>query len=105
MAYRERQEVIRNALKRRDFRELLTVRLLGEHTLEDAKTSMASNCFPVLDDEVHERWLWHGTTHKAVEAITTEDFQLTRAGSRAGTLYGEGIYSCECCTKADEYSQ
>jgi len=96
-SYQMRQQEIREALKDRD--------LSREPSLCDAKTSSAASCFPQLEEKVHERWLWHGTTHASVEAITREHFKLALAGSRAGTLYGKGIYLCECCSKSDEYTE
>lgn len=97
--YQERQMSIREAL------EVSGRDLSREPTLADAKTSSAAGCFPRLDDHVRERWLWHGTTHASVEAITLEHFKLNLAGTRAGTLYGKGIYLCECCSKSDEYTE
>mmetsp|Transcript_99063 Transcript_99063/g.275819 ORF Transcript_99063/g.275819 Transcript_99063/m.275819 type:complete len:679 (-) Transcript_99063:129-2165(-) len=52
----------------------------------------------------NEAWLFHGTSEKAAELITSGDFLVEKAGSNAGTLFGRGIYMAECCSKADEYS-
>eukprot|EP00930_Biecheleria_cincta_P001911 TRINITY_DN102996_c0_g1_i1.p1 TRINITY_DN102996_c0_g1~~TRINITY_DN102996_c0_g1_i1.p1 ORF type:complete len:1072 (+),score=148.58 TRINITY_DN102996_c0_g1_i1:37-3252(+) len=53
----------------------------------------------------NEHLLFHGTVHAAVNSISEEEFRLDFAGSRAGTLFGKGIYLAESCTKADEYAK
>jgi len=58
-----------------------------------------------LKPECNEWYLFHGTTPKAAESICRNDFNLNRAGSCTGTLYGRGIYFAESITKADEYSK
>merc|ERR1711879_1127795 len=58
-----------------------------------------------LEDEPIERWLFHGTNPRALEGIAKSNFDLSRAGSGAGGMYGAGIYCAECSSKADEYSE
>ncbi|CAE8616654.1 unnamed protein product [Polarella glacialis] len=58
-----------------------------------------------LDSSLNEAYLWHGTTVRRGLAIAQDDFSLRFAGSGAGSMYGEGLYFAESCTKADEYSQ
>ena len=58
-----------------------------------------------LDDEVGERWLFHGTGGAGLVGITDDDFCLDLSGSNAGELFGKGVYLAESCAKADEYSQ
>lgn len=58
-----------------------------------------------LKPECNEWYLFHGTTPKAARSICRNDFNLNRAGSCTGTLYGRGIYFAESITKADEYSK
>lgn len=57
-----------------------------------------------VDHQINEYYLWHGTTPKAASAITDTDFDLKRAGSAYGALFGPGIYFAESCMKADEYT-
>lgn len=58
-----------------------------------------------LDDEVGERWLFHGTGGAGLVGITDDDFCLDLSGSNAGELFGKGVYLAESCAKADEYSR
>ena len=60
--------------------------------------------FLLLDEEVNERWLFHGTSTEGADAITRGDFRVDLAGSNAGTLYGKGVYLAEASSKSDEYS-
>jgi hypothetical protein len=60
--------------------------------------------FPSMN-RVLERLVFHGSTPEAIEAITNVDFDISHAGSHAGTLYGKGIYCAECSSKADEYTE
>merc|ERR1712224_507466 len=57
-----------------------------------------------VDTKTNCAWLFHGTSAKAAEAITTADFLVNLAGSHVGTLFGPGIYLAECCSKSDEYA-
>eukprot|EP00913_Durusdinium_trenchii_P027224 g25542.t2 len=52
-----------------------------------------------LDDELNEVYLWHGTQVRVGLQIAQEDFNLTFAGSGAGTMYGKGLYFTESATK------
>lgn len=38
-------------------------------------------------------------------AIAQDDFKLSFAGSTTGSMFGEGLYFAESCTKADEYAK
>ena len=58
-----------------------------------------------LDDEVGERWLFHGTGGAGLVGITDDDFCLDLSGSNAGEFFGKGVYLAESCAKADEYSR
>jgi len=60
---------------------------------------------PLLDAQVNENWLFHGTTRAAAEGIAENDFRLDLTGSNAGTLYGKGIYLAENVSKSDEYGE
>jgi hypothetical protein len=60
---------------------------------------------PQLEDNAIERWVFHGTTPEGLEGITTASFDLKRAGTAAGSLYGAGIYCAGCSSKADEYTR
>lgn len=66
--------------------------------------SSAVSSLPSLDPRVSEAWLFHGTSPTAAEAITSGDFRISLAGSNAGTLYGNGVYTAESCAKSDEYA-
>merc|ERR1711879_989297 len=57
-----------------------------------------------LEDEPIERWLFHGTNPGSLEGISKSNFDMSRAGSGAGGMYGAGIYCAECSSKADEYT-
>lgn len=56
-----------------------------------------------LDGDVHELYLWHGTTPQNAMAITERGFRLSMA--RSGTMLGRGCYFAECSSKSDEYSK
>eukprot|EP00929_Paragymnodinium_shiwhaense_P077012 TRINITY_DN39637_c0_g1_i3.p1 TRINITY_DN39637_c0_g1~~TRINITY_DN39637_c0_g1_i3.p1 ORF type:complete len:1911 (-),score=346.02 TRINITY_DN39637_c0_g1_i3:609-6341(-) len=58
-----------------------------------------------LEEGAHERWLFHGSSSVAVASITDSEFRIDLAGSHRGTLYGNGVYFAECCSKADEYAE
>jgi len=58
-----------------------------------------------LDSSVNEVYLWHGTQVRVGLQIAMNDFNLTFAGSGAGTMYGKGLYFTESSTKADEYAK
>mmetsp|Transcript_56974 Transcript_56974/g.166833 ORF Transcript_56974/g.166833 Transcript_56974/m.166833 type:complete len:436 (-) Transcript_56974:121-1428(-) len=58
-----------------------------------------------VDPLINEHYLWHGTDAAGADAITDSFFDLKRAGSKYGALFGPGIYLAESCMKADEYAQ
>lgn len=60
--------------------------------------------FEALDDGLNEVYLWHGTNVRTALSIAQDDFRLEFAGTNVGTMYGQGIYFAESCTKADEYA-
>lgn len=56
----------------------------------------------ILEPEINEVYLWHGTSYEALRHIFSEDF---RVGHKAHMgLFGQGLYFAESCAKADEYS-
>lgn len=72
----------------------------------DVRTSLVDiSVLPQLEEDVLERWLFHGTTSTALESITNSDFDIERSGSHAGTLYGKGIACAGCSSKAVEYTE
>ena len=50
-------------------------------------------------------YLWHGCFIRNGLSIAQDNFNISLAGSGAGTMYGSGLYLAESCTKADEYSR
>eukprot|EP00930_Biecheleria_cincta_P035086 TRINITY_DN24163_c0_g1_i1.p1 TRINITY_DN24163_c0_g1~~TRINITY_DN24163_c0_g1_i1.p1 ORF type:complete len:1944 (-),score=324.17 TRINITY_DN24163_c0_g1_i1:98-5167(-) len=58
-----------------------------------------------VDKQINEHYLWHGCTPAAAKAITDDSFDLKRAGTAYGSLFGPGIYMAESCMKADEYTK
>jgi hypothetical protein len=60
---------------------------------------------PLIQHEQTERWVFHGTTIKGLDGIVEDDFDIEKSGSNGGTLYGSGIYTAECSSKADEYTE
>jgi hypothetical protein len=56
-----------------------------------------------LDPSINEHYLWHGTSPAGAAGITDTDFDMKRAGTAYGTLFGCGLYFAESCMKADEY--
>ncbi|CAL1174051.1 unnamed protein product [Cladocopium goreaui] len=57
-----------------------------------------------VDPSMNEHYLWHGCKPEGAEGITDANFDLKRAGSAYGSLFGPGIYLAESCMKADEYT-
>merc|ERR1712079_495348 len=57
-----------------------------------------------VDKAINEAWLWHGTSEAGAAGITDTDFDLVRAGTATGSLFGRGLYFAESCMKADEYA-
>eukprot|EP00931_Biecheleriopsis_adriatica_P003001 TRINITY_DN10421_c0_g3_i2.p1 TRINITY_DN10421_c0_g3~~TRINITY_DN10421_c0_g3_i2.p1 ORF type:complete len:822 (+),score=142.96 TRINITY_DN10421_c0_g3_i2:55-2520(+) len=58
-----------------------------------------------LDARINETILWHGTSPAGALGIAEHGFDLGRAGSGAGSMYGPGVYLAECSSKSDEYSE
>lgn len=58
-----------------------------------------------VDEGINECWLWHGTSEAGVSGITDTDFDMGRAGSAAGSMFGRGLYFAESSLKADEYTR
>jgi len=54
-------------------------------------------------DALNEVYLLHGTSVAGANGITTHGFELRRAGSNAGTMFGSGCYLAEASSKSDEY--
>jgi hypothetical protein len=69
------------------------------------KTSMADcEALGHLDKRANEFLLFHGTRPTSADKICSGDFKIDLAGSRAGTLYGNGVYFAERSSKGDEYA-
>jgi len=60
---------------------------------------------PCITEGINEYWLWHGTTPHAAKSIINRGFDLSRAGSGGGSLFGRGICFAESCMKADFYAK
>jgi hypothetical protein len=60
---------------------------------------------PPLDRDIQEVYLFHGTNPMAAESIATTDFDMSRAGSAVGSMFGPGVYCAENASKSDEYAQ
>jgi len=58
-----------------------------------------------LDATVNEMYLFHGTTPEAGDAIARTVFDVRRAGSAVGSMFGPGIYLAENASKSDEYAK
>lgn len=69
-------------------------------TSEDPQAST----FGPLEADVNEFLLFHGTKPSSADKICAGDFKINLAGSRAGTLYGNGVYFAEKSSKSDEYA-
>lgn len=98
MEYTSRRKEISNELKSDPLQA-------NERFVATTAQSNVVAALPKLHSDVQEAWLWHGTSAKGAEGITSEDFRLNLAGSAAGTLYGRGIYLAEACSKSDEYTE
>jgi len=57
-----------------------------------------------VDPSINECWLWHGTSPDGANGITDTLFDMEKAGSAAGSMFGRGLYFAESCMKADEYT-
>lgn len=74
----------------------------------DVKTSPLladASDFQEFDPAANEMYLFHGTFVRAALSIASAGFNMNLAGSNVGTMYGNGGYFCECCSKADEYAR
>jgi len=60
---------------------------------------------PCITEDINEYWLWHGTTPEAAKKIINRGFDLSRAGSGGGSLFGKGICFAESSLKADFYAK
>jgi hypothetical protein len=58
-----------------------------------------------LAADVNEFYLFHGTSPSSVDGIFNTGFQVSLAGSAAGTAFGNGAYFAECSSKSDEYAK
>jgi len=81
----------------------------GGVALEDVKTNHALPAGheligPELDRSVNEVYLFHGTHATSADKIADTSFSINLSGSKAGSLYGRGIYFAENASKSDEYS-
>jgi len=59
---------------------------------------------PALQQEIQETYLFHGTNPVAADSIARTDFDMSRAGSAVGTMFGPGVYLAENASKSDEYA-
>mmetsp|Transcript_5374 Transcript_5374/g.16609 ORF Transcript_5374/g.16609 Transcript_5374/m.16609 type:complete len:945 (+) Transcript_5374:136-2970(+) len=55
-----------------------------------------------LDSETRCTWLFHGIRPQAVEDVVQPDFDISKAGSEDGRLYGRGVYLSEWCSQVDK---
>lgn len=101
-AYNEKKHQIANELKDHDRQSSCAI------LTPDVRTCLLDPplpTLPLLENQSIERWMFHGTKPQSLEGITKSNFDLGRAGSGAGEMYGKGIYCAECCSKADEYTE
>eukprot|EP00931_Biecheleriopsis_adriatica_P032634 TRINITY_DN19023_c1_g1_i17.p1 TRINITY_DN19023_c1_g1~~TRINITY_DN19023_c1_g1_i17.p1 ORF type:complete len:4010 (-),score=873.77 TRINITY_DN19023_c1_g1_i17:154-12183(-) len=98
--------------KREEIRKKLATLDPAERDLDwDIKSQRVSlkgvKLHPVepIDKSINEAWMWHGTGKDAATGITDTDFDLSRAGSAVGTMFGRGLYFAESCMKSDEYTK
>jgi len=64
-----------------------------------------SNRINLLEDEINENYLFHGTNPESAQCIARDFFRMERAGSSAGSMFGPGIYLAENASKSDEYAK
>jgi len=64
-----------------------------------------SNRINLLDEDVNENYLFHGTNPESAQCIARDFFRVERAGSSAGSMFGPGIYLAENASKSDEYAK
>jgi len=58
-----------------------------------------------LNPALNETFLLHGTKPTGAMGIREDGFDLSRAGSNVGTMFGNGVYLAEASSKMDEYAQ
>lgn len=80
------------------------VQRLDPPVLADELADKHPGVLAPLDEALNEVYLWHGTGVRIALSIAQNDFNITLAGSNAGTMYGRGAYMTESSTKADEYA-
>lgn len=80
----------------------------GKDLAREVRTEPVVRASPELfgqcSSEVNEHYLLHGTSPAGALGIIKEGFDLSRAGSRTGAMFGPGAYFAECSSKADEYA-
>ena len=57
----------------------------------------------LLDENVNEAYLFHGTTPESAQSIARDVFRVDRAGT--GAMFGKGVYLAENASKSDEYAK
>merc|ERR1712186_229352 len=78
---------------------------MGEISPGGAVKTQASLIDDRMSEDLNEVYLWHGTTPEGAFGITETDFNLSLAGSHAGTMFGNGAYFAECSSRSDEYAK
>jgi hypothetical protein len=68
-------------------------------------TSLDPDVFGAVDTDVNELLLFHGTKPSSADLICSNGFKIDLAGSKSGTLYGNGVYFAEKSSKSDEYAE
>eukprot|EP00931_Biecheleriopsis_adriatica_P107658 TRINITY_DN8197_c0_g2_i1.p1 TRINITY_DN8197_c0_g2~~TRINITY_DN8197_c0_g2_i1.p1 ORF type:complete len:595 (+),score=68.26 TRINITY_DN8197_c0_g2_i1:109-1893(+) len=79
----------------------------------EMKAAIRPDIFPVrtdgfdttLEECVNEKFFFHGTNPVAADSIARTDFDMDRAGSAVGTMFGPGLYLAENASKSDEYAK
>eukprot|EP00927_Polykrikos_kofoidii_P019180 TRINITY_DN1893_c1_g1_i3.p1 TRINITY_DN1893_c1_g1~~TRINITY_DN1893_c1_g1_i3.p1 ORF type:complete len:491 (-),score=65.50 TRINITY_DN1893_c1_g1_i3:120-1421(-) len=64
-------------------------------------TTMLGPCM----ENMCEFYLFHGTSPEGALGIVRQGFDLSRAGTSTGAMFGRGAYFAECASKADEYAR
>lgn len=72
--------------------------------LMTAGVAQSPEVFDVAFPSINEGYLWHGTSIRTALSIAQLDFDMSKAGTGRGAMYGPGAYFGESCTKADEYA-
>eukprot|EP00439_Symbiodinium_sp_Y106_P035667 s682_g4.t1 len=85
-----------------NYKDGLRMKRSGPCSLFRVQTSDRIN---LLDDEINERYLFHGTNPESAQSIARDLFKMDRAGSCAGSMFGRGIYLAENASKSDEYAK